>query len=123
MRTAFFRLPPLVASTLFVLGLLVISYAVGFLMGDPAIDAITLTMSLALGIDFFVLMRSRTGAPRFGTPITRSLVLVLPLVLLSAIVSLFYFDHRPFWMILLAAFGASVPAFLAIARKQAYPVR
>jgi hypothetical protein len=122
MRDAFFRLPPAVASTIFAFVLLVIAYGVGFVLGDPKIDAVTLTMSLALGIDFFVLMRNRSGTPRFGTPRMRSLVLALLLVSLSAIVALVYFDRRPVWIILIAAFGTSVPAFLAISRRQSFPI-
>ncbi len=122
MRDAFFRLPPLVASILFAVGLLVISYLVRMLLGNSGIDAITLSMSLALGIDLFVLMRDQAGAPRFGTPAMRSLVLVLLLILLAAIVTFFYTDRRPFWMNLLACMGASIPAFLAISRRQSYPV-
>jgi hypothetical protein len=122
MRDAFFRLPPLVASIILFIGLLVISVVVGGLLGDPGIDAITLTMSVALGIDFFVLMRNQAGAPRFGTPITRSLVLALLLVVLAAIVTFSHPDRRPFWMNLLAAGGASIPAFLTIFRRQAFPI-
>lgn len=123
MRDAFFRLPPLVASIIVSLGLLGISYVTGALLGDAGLDAITFTMSLALGIDYFVLMRNRMGSPRFGTPVRRSLVLGLIQVVLAAIVTLFYPDHRPFWANMVAAAGASIPAFLAIARGQAFPVQ
>ncbi|MBA3657155.1 MAG: hypothetical protein H0W69_07375 [Gemmatimonadaceae bacterium] len=122
MRDAFFRLPPLVASIIFAIGLLVLSYVVGMLLGDPGLDAVTLTMSLALGIDMFVLMRNQAGTPRFGTPAMRSLVLVLLLIVLAAGVTLFYSDKRPFWMNILAALGASIPGFLAISRRQAFPI-
>lgn len=122
MRDAFFRLPPLVASIIVSIGLLGISYIVGAALGDRELDAITLTMSLALGIDFFVLLRNRMGIPRFGTPARRSLVLILLQVILAAMVTRFYPDYRPFWMNLLAAAGAAVPALLAISRGQTFPV-
>jgi hypothetical protein len=122
MRDAFFRLPPLVASIIISIGLLGISYIVGAALGDPELDAITLTMSLALGIDYFVLVRNRMGTPRFGTPARRSLVLVLLQVILAAMVTQYYPDHRPFWMNLIAATGAAVPGLLAISRGQTFPV-
>lgn len=122
MRDIFFRLPPLVASILLSIGLLAISYLVGRILGDHGIDAVTFTMSLALGIDFFVLMRSRSGATRFGTPLTRSLVLSLLLVILAAVVTLAYPDREKFWINLAVAFGASIPGFLAITRGQTFPV-
>ncbi len=122
MRDAFFRLPPLVASIVLSIGLLGLSYLVGMALGDPGLDSVTFTMSLALGIDFFVLMRNRAGAPRFGTPRTRSLVLAFLLVILAAIVTLIYPDPGPFWINLAAAAGASIPAFLAISRRQSFPI-
>lgn len=122
MRDTFFRLPPIVASIVLSIGLLGLSYLVGKALGDPGLDAVTFTMSLALGIDFFVLMRDRAGAPRFGTPLSRSLVLVLLLIILAAIVTIAYPDRRPFWINLAAGVGASIPAFLAISRKQAFPI-
>lgn len=122
MRDAFLRLPPLVASITLAIGLLAISYLVRLILGDSGIDAVTLTMSLALGIDLFVLMRDQEGAPRFGTVATRSLVLALLLMLLAATVTYLYTDRRPLWMNLLAAFSASVPAFVAISRRQAIPL-
>ncbi len=122
MRDAFFRLPPLVASITLAIGLLGISFVVRKVLGNSGIDAVTLTMSLALGIDLFVLMRSQEGAPRFGTRATRSLVLALLLIVLAAIVTYWYPDRRPLWMNLLAAFAASAPAFLAISRRLTVPL-
>lgn len=121
MRDAFLRLPPLVASITLAVGLLAISYIVRNVLGDSGIDAVTLTMSLALGIDFFVLMRNQDGAPRFGTVLIRSLVLALLLIVLAATVTYLYSDRRPLWVNLLAAFLPSLPAFLAILRRQTVP--
>lgn len=122
MRDAFLRLPPLVASITLAIGLLVISYLVRKVLGNSGIDAVTLTLSLALGIDLFVLMRNQAGAPRFGTVLTRSLVLALLLIILAAMVTYLYADQRPLWLNLLAAFLPSVPAFITISRRQAVPV-
>lgn len=121
MRDAILRLPPLVVSIILSIGLLAISYLVRKVLGDSGIDAVTLTMSLALGIDFFVLMRNQDGAPRFGTAVTRSLVLALLLIVLAAMVTYMYTERRPLWMNLLAAFLPSIPAFLGISRGQTVP--
>lgn len=121
MLDAFYRLPPLVASILITIGLLVLSVLVGLLFGDSRLDALSLAMALTFGIDFFVLMRNRQGGPRFGSTGSRSLVLLLLVALLTAAIYLWYPLKPHLIPLVLVVIVASSPAFVAIGRSQTIP--